>query len=83
MSAGLAANSTVSLVALMAAGGGLSILPDITAAPEIAAGRLVRVLDEWALPEGGVYAVYPPGRHVTAKARAFMTFFDAWLQRES
>ncbi|MBT2772623.1 LysR family transcriptional regulator [Halomonas sp. ISL-60] len=79
MSAGLAANSTVSLVALLVAGGGLSVLPDITAAPEIAAGRLVRVLDEWALPEGGVYAVYPPGRHVTAKARAFMTFFDAWL----
>lgn len=55
----------------------------MTAAPEIAAGRLVRVLEEWTLPEGGAYAVYPPGRHITAKARAFMTFFDAWLQRES
>ncbi|MCE7520205.1 LysR family transcriptional regulator [Vreelandella titanicae] len=82
MSAGLAANSTVSLVALMVAGGGLSVLPDMTAAPEIAAGRLVRVLEEWTLPEGGAYAVYPPGRHITAKTRAFMTFFDAWLQKE-
>ena len=83
MSAGLAANSTASLVALMVAGGGLSVMPDMTTAPEIAAGRLVRVLEEWKLPEGGVYAVYPPGRHITAKARAFMVFFDAWLQRES
>ena len=80
MNARLAANSTVSLVALTAAGGGFSVLPDITAEPEIAAGRLARVLAEWSLSEGGVYAVYPPGRHVPAKVRAFMTFFESQMQ---
>ena len=52
MNARLAANSTVSLVALTAAGGGFSVLPDITAEPEIAAGRLARVLANGLCPRG-------------------------------
>ncbi|HEY0844645.1 MAG TPA: LysR family transcriptional regulator [Noviherbaspirillum sp.] len=36
---------------------------------------------DWALPRAGVYAVYPPGRHVPAKVRAFIDFYREWLQR--
>ncbi|TFH88582.1 LysR family transcriptional regulator [Billgrantia azerbaijanica] len=82
MNARLAANSTATLSALLAAGGGLSVLPESHAEGEIRAGRLVRVLPEWSLPSGGVHAVYPPGRHPPARVRAFMDFFRAWLMGE-
>ncbi|MBW6390743.1 LysR family transcriptional regulator [Billgrantia antri] len=78
MRARLAANSTAALNALLTAGGGLSVMADVTAEAEMRAGRLVQVLQEWTLPTGGVYAVYPPGRHLPARVRAFMEFFQSW-----
>lgn len=74
------ANSTASLRALMGAGAGISVMADITAEEDIRAGRLVRVLEDWKLPEGGVHAVYPPGRHVPSKVRVFMAFFRDYLR---
>ena len=40
----------------------------------IANGELVRLLPDWQLPRGGIWAVHPPGRHVPAKVRAFIDF---------
>ncbi len=82
MKARLSANSTAALSALLVAGGGISVMADISADAELRAGRLVRVLPAWSLPSGGVHAVYPPGRHLPARVRAFMTFFQAWLAGE-
>ncbi|MDC8803145.1 LysR family transcriptional regulator [Halomonas pacifica] len=82
MKARLAANSTAALSALLVAGGGISVMADISAEAELRAGRLVRVLPAWSLPSGGVHAVYPPGRHLPARVRAFMDFFQAWLAGE-
>lgn len=79
----LEANATGALSALLAAGGGLSVMSDITAEAEIRAGRLVRVLEAWSLPAGGVHAVYPPGRHLPARVRAFMAFFQQWLDERA
>lgn len=75
----LAANSTAALSALLAAGAGISVMGDFTAEAEIRAGRLVRLLPEWSLPVGNVHAVYPPGRYLPARVRAFMEFFETWL----
>lgn len=83
MKARLAASSTAALSALLVAGGGISVMADISADAELRAGRLVRVLPAWSLPSGGVHAVYPPGRHLPARVRAFMTFFQAWLAGEA
>lgn len=60
-------------------GAGLSVLPDYTVADDLAAGRLVQVLPRWALPSGGIHAVFPAARYRPAKVRAFV---DLVAERE-
>ena len=50
---------------------GFLIEPDVTA--DIAAGRLVRVLEDWTPPGLGVAIYYPSRRNPTAALRAFVT----------
>ncbi|EFF73905.1 hypothetical protein HMPREF0004_4698 [Achromobacter piechaudii ATCC 43553] len=50
----------------------MSVLPDYAVAEDLAAGRLVQVLPEWALPSGGIHAVFPTARFRPAKVRAFV-----------
>jgi DNA-binding transcriptional LysR family regulator len=38
----------------------------------VAAGRLVRLLPDWAGKPKGIYAVFPPTRYPTAKVRALI-----------
>lgn len=38
-------------------------------------GRLVRVLPDWHLAPSGVWALYPSGRYLSPKVRAFIDFF--------
>lgn len=38
-------------------------------------GRLVRVLPDWQLAPSGVWALYPQGRYLSPKVRAFIDFF--------
>ncbi len=40
-------------------------------APELKSGAVVSVLEDWSLPEVDLWAVFPPGRQASAKARAF------------
>jgi DNA-binding transcriptional LysR family regulator len=42
--------------------------------PDLVVGRLVEVLADYAQPEPSVHAIYPPGRHLSAKVRAFVDF---------
>lgn len=48
-------------------------------APELASGAVIAVLEEWALPPVDLWAVFPTGRVVSAKARAFVAFVEATL----
>jgi DNA-binding transcriptional LysR family regulator len=64
---------------LLQSGCGISVLDEFSAKPAIASGHLVRVLAAWSLPRGGLHAVYPPGRYVPAKVRAFIDFYAAWI----
>jgi DNA-binding transcriptional LysR family regulator len=48
--------------------------PDFIVAADLAAGRLVRVLADYAPVPTNVYAVYPSRRHLPAKVRAFVDF---------
>lgn len=54
------------------AGAGVAILPRMIARPEIASGRLVRVLPDWATPPRAISFVYPSAQSVTARLRAFI-----------
>lgn len=35
-------------------------------------GRLVRILKDYTFPEIGMYAIYPPTRHLSANIRTFV-----------
>ena len=69
------------LLSLLERGAGISVLEHVTLKASLAVGTLVKLLPKWTLPEGGLYAVLPPGRHVPAKVRAFIDFYRAYLQR--
>lgn len=56
------------------AGLGVTVLPNGFCEREIADGRLVELLRDWSLPEGGFHAVYPSPRHLTPKVRTFLDF---------
>jgi len=55
---------------------GLAIASDWMFAPELADGRVLRLLESWALPDIDLWAVFPTGRLATAKARAFAEFVE-------
>jgi DNA-binding transcriptional LysR family regulator len=54
------------------AGAGIIVVPRFFVAPDIDAGRLVPLLEQYASPELGVFAVYSKGKLVPAKIRAFV-----------
>jgi DNA-binding transcriptional LysR family regulator len=60
---------------------GLAIASDWMFAPELADGRILRVLENWSLPDVDLWAVFPTGRLATAKARAFAKFVEDVMQR--
>jgi DNA-binding transcriptional LysR family regulator len=66
-------SSSLAVRDALLAGFGLSLIPRIYVAHELAAGRLEAVLDDWEADRTPVYAVYP-SRHLAAKTRAFVDF---------
>ncbi|MGX9432476.1 LysR family transcriptional regulator [Bradyrhizobium sp. LeoA1S1] len=55
---------------------GLAIASEWMFAPELRSGAVRTVLSEWDLPPLDLWAVLPTGRAATAKARAFVGFFE-------
>jgi DNA-binding transcriptional LysR family regulator len=58
---------------------GLAVASEWMFAPEIASGRVRRVLQDWHLPPIDLWAVFPSGRNVSTKARAFANFIEQEL----
>ncbi|MCA3868522.1 MAG: LysR family transcriptional regulator, partial [Burkholderia sp.] len=58
--------------AIVLAGGGFGLLTDFSAADDVAAGRLVRLLPGWRTAPAGIHAVYPSTRLPSPKVRAFI-----------
>jgi DNA-binding transcriptional LysR family regulator len=67
-------NNGEMLLAAARAGVGLCILPSFIAAPAIEDGGVEVILRDFALEEGALHAVMPPGRAVTARVRALVDF---------
>jgi len=59
------------------AGGGIILAPTFIIGDDLRAGRLVRLLPDYPPPEQGLHALYPPGRHLSAKVRCFVDFLVA------
>ncbi|PAY05835.1 MULTISPECIES: LysR family transcriptional regulator [Bradyrhizobium] len=55
---------------------GLAIASEWMFTPELKSGAVRAVLPEWSLPALDLWAVLPTGRAATAKARAFVNFFE-------
>ncbi len=64
------------------AGMGLAVASEWMFAPEIASGRVRRILRDWRLPSLDLWAVFPTGRNASAKARAFAVFIEQELGAE-
>lgn len=60
------------LLAAAVEGAGIISMPDFIVWDSIKAGRLVRLLKDYTFPEVGMYAIYPPTRHLSAKIRTFV-----------
>ncbi|MFT9256851.1 MAG: LysR family transcriptional regulator [Acetobacter sp.] len=61
---------------------GLTIASDWMFAHELENGTVVRVLDAWSLSSIDLWAVFPAGRMITAKARQFADFVENIMKGE-
>jgi len=62
---------------------GVALLPEAIARNEIKAGRLKRVLGDYATKVQGFYAIYPSRRHMSVDARAFLDIVVASLKQQA
>ena len=67
-------NEALTIHRLVSSGAGLGIVSGYLCAPEIADGRLVRLLPEWTLPSVEVSLVFPSRRELSPAVRAFTDF---------
>jgi DNA-binding transcriptional LysR family regulator len=65
------------LAEVAARGGGIVFEPAFIVGPEVRAGRLVPLLQEFTPPPVPIYAVYPSRKHLSAKVRSFVEFLVA------
>lgn len=86
VSGNLEANSAEALHAAVRRGLGLGLLPHWLVGRDLIEGTLVEALPGFHMPDSAIFAVYPPGRHLSPKVRGFVDFLadryarpDAWL----
>ena len=73
-------NSPMAARAAAVSGLGFTILPDFIAAPDLASGKLVSLLDDRIQSGSGIFAVYPHRRYLPAKVRVFVDFLVQWFK---
>jgi DNA-binding transcriptional LysR family regulator len=78
----LAASSGEFLMQVAIAGEGLVLLPSFYVHEALRAGQLQRLLADHLWPELAAYAVYPPTRHLSRRARALIDFLAEGLAGE-
>lgn len=57
---------------------GLCLMPTVEA--DLAAGKLVRILEKFEAYDRGVFVIYPHSRHLAAKVRAFVDHAVVWFK---
>lgn len=58
---------------------GLTVASEWNFSPELRSGKVVEVLEDWALPLTNLSAVYPAGRLPSTRARAFVLFVERYM----
>jgi DNA-binding transcriptional LysR family regulator len=74
VSGNLHSNNGDLLAAAAAQGAGIVFEPAFIVGPEVRAGRLVPLLQEFVAPPMPIFAVYPSRKHLSAKVRLFVDF---------
>ena len=81
-SGNIASNNAEALLEAALEGVGIVNLPTWMVGQDLCEGRLEEVLKAYSQPEPAVHAIYPPGRHLSAKVRAFVDYLvDYFKQR--
>ena len=74
VSGSLHSNNGDLLSEVAAQGIGIVFEPAFIVGPEVRAGRLVPLLQDFVAPPSPIYAVYPSRKHLSAKVRLFVEF---------
>jgi DNA-binding transcriptional LysR family regulator len=74
VSGSLHSNNGELLAEAAAQGAGIVFEPAFIVGPDVRAGRLVPLLQEFVAPPMPIYAVYPSRKHLSAKVRLFVEF---------
>ena len=72
-------NNSDAIHTALLAGLGIGNMPDFIVERDLATGRLVPLLPDHALPEHGIWCVYPKRRHLPAKVEAWLGFLHERL----
>lgn len=70
----LRANNGDVLAAAAAAGQGIVVMPTFILCDHLRAGTLRVIMPGWSALSTGIHCVYPQGRHLSGKVRAFVDF---------
>ncbi len=73
----LCANNGEVLLRAAIAGSGIALLPTFICGPDLRAGRLARVLPDYAPPAADINAIWPGGGPLSGKVRRFVDFLVA------
>ncbi len=73
----LRSNDALALCDAALAGEGIALLADFISGAGLNDGRLVSVLDDWRIPDTGIYVVYAASEYVPCKIRTFVDFLVA------
>jgi DNA-binding transcriptional LysR family regulator len=65
-------NNAEVILELVRSGQGIALLPTWLVGQCLRGGHLLQVLKGYAAADSQIYAVYPPGRHLSPKVRAFV-----------
>src|SRR6516164_5430248 len=70
----LCSNSIEAIRAAALQGQGVCLLPLLSVAEDLKTGRLLRLLPDHVAVEAAIQALYPSGRHLSARVRTFLDF---------
>lgn len=74
-------NSAEGIRSILLRGHGIGVLPAPLIEDDLSSGRLLRLLPDHALPDGGLYAVYPSRQHVSPKVQRFVEILQEQQKR--
>lgn len=76
----VSANNGEALMQAAASGMGIALQPDFITEAFLTAGKVEAILEPFAQPALGVYALLPSNRYIPYRVRVLIDFLAAWLQ---